>query len=135
MLFNKNLNLNYIEMKMISLNKEPAGSSLALAGYGLIICLLFWYVTPQIIQTFNDTAGSIDASIWLLLLFSITSYFVCLLTSSWLFRSLLVWIGLPNIKSMVLQFNELTLWQQFAFYWASFALLLLTAVLSLAAVL
>lgn len=82
-----------------------------------------------------DTGAAMYPTLWLLLLFSLFSFLCLALMSFLLLRYALVYMGLPPIKQMVLQFKHLTLWQQFAFYWALFALIWLAAIFTLMAVL
>lgn len=106
-----------------------------------IILLLVLAVTPLILvylfskaQEMDPTMGLLDAGIWQLLLLSILSFLILSLLSWWILQKAWTGLGLPKMNTMVSQFKTLTTCQQFAFYWASFALLLLAAVLSLVAV-
>ncbi|MGF1926307.1 MAG: hypothetical protein ACQUHE_19200 [Bacteroidia bacterium] len=121
-------------MKTIQMTKEQANHHIATIVYSILVCILLWHFLPVLIQHFNQTAGTVDASIWLLLLFAIICYIILALLSIWLFRCLLAQLGLPTINSMVSQFKTLSICQQLAFYWASFALLLLAALMSLIAI-
>lgn len=121
-------------MKTLNINKMYSDSSMVKVSGTIIICALLWHGLPFIIQWYNGTAGMIDSSIWLLLLFTIISFLGLSALAWWLLQRAWVSLGLPGIQTMVSQFKHLTLWQQFALYWASFALLLLAAVLSLVAV-
>lgn len=99
----------------------------------LLLYLLAQFI-PNWLQSENNTVGVLDPSIWQLWLFAMFS-FVLVTLGIWL---LLQWfwlkLGLPTIHSMVSQFKNLTLWQQFVCYWASFALLFLGALLAQAAI-
>jgi len=98
------------------------------------VLLLAWYFGPEGLHYVNETAGSIDQSIWLLILLSIITFLLFSALCWWLLKQLWLSLGLPALDQMVLQFNTLTLWQQLIFYWASFALLLLAASLCLTAI-
>ncbi|MOA37162.1 hypothetical protein D3C78_1587350 [compost metagenome] len=53
----------------------------------------------------------------------------------WLLHRFWLSLGLPDTGSMVSQFKALESWQQLSFLWASFALLLLTMLGVLSAIL
>ncbi|MES2653377.1 MAG: hypothetical protein V4663_16675 [Bacteroidota bacterium] len=86
------------------------------------------------IQEHDQTIGLLDAGIWQLVVLSTLCFMGLSSLSWWLLQKAWVSLGLPKIEMMVSHFKTLTICQQFAFYWASFALLLLAAVLSLVAV-
>jgi hypothetical protein len=115
-------------MKTLLINK------LWLVGYTLTLCLALWYFLPRIVQVIDTTAGVIDVGVWQLLLFGIIAFIALLGLCCGVFYFIIGCLGLPNINSMVSQFQRLTLWQQFALYLALFALLFLAGVLSLIAV-
>ena len=98
------------------------------------LAMIIWHTLPFLLQFNNPTVGLVDGGLWQLLLFSIISFLLLLVVSFLLFRWLLAQLAFPTFKTMVLQFNNLTLWQQYVGYWASFALLFAGALLSLAAV-
>lgn len=84
----------------------------------LLLCLLAQFI-PMWLQSDYIILGILDPSIWQLWLFALFSFgFISL--GIWL---LLQWfwlkLGLPTIYTMVSQFKNLTLWQQFVCYWAS----------------
>lgn len=93
----------------------------------LLLCLLFYHSLPLWIYAVDPTAALPDAGIWSLILLAILVFLLLLLLSGYLFKTSLNWLGLPEFNKMILQFNTLTLWQQYVCYWASFALLLLAA--------
>ncbi len=103
----------------------------------LFICAgvaLLWRSLPQLLTLMNPTVGLVDGGIWQLLLFSLISFLLLLSISILLFKWLLTQLAFPPINIMVLQFKNLTIWQQFVVYWASFALLFLGALLCLVAI-
>lgn len=101
----------------------------------LFLFLLFlWCFAPPWLRVFDETAGNIDQSIWLLVLLSLISFLLVVGLCWWLLQRVWQLIGLPLFSDMVSQFNTLLLWQQLSFYWASFALLLLAASVCLAAI-
>ena len=96
--------------------------------------LFLWCFAPPWLRLFDETAGNIDQSIWLLVLLSLISFLLVAGLCWWLLQQIWKMIGLPSLSDMVSQFNTLLLWQQLSFYWASFALLLLAASVCLSAI-
>ena len=101
--------------------------------FGLLI--LFWFIAPKLIQMNDSTAGSIDPSIWLLILLALICFLMLLALCWWLLKHFWKALNLPAFGLMVSQFKFLELWTQLGFYFACFALLLLAGVACLAAVL
>jgi hypothetical protein len=110
------------------LNRSARGAAPVLIVYFL------WQLLPYILTEINPTVGLLDESVWQLLLFAIVCFLLMLALCLLLFSLFLAGSGLPLISTLVSQFKTLNLWQQIILYWASFALLLLGAVCSLAAV-
>ncbi len=101
----------------------------------LTILALLWPFAQQMVFNSDETAGYIDpGSMVQLLLMSLITFIVIVVLSGWLFKRFLAAQNLPGMGIMVLQFRKLELWQQLGFYWASFALLLLAAAMSVMAV-
>lgn len=101
----------------------------------LVIMVLLWPLVQHMVLSYDAAAGYIDpGNMVLLVAAALISYLMVLLLSGWLLRRGLAALGLPGLGIMVLQFKKLELWQQLGFYWASFALLLLAAVLCMAAI-
>lgn len=96
--------------------------------------VLFWQMLPLLLQGDDSAAGLVDGGIWQLLLFGIIAFFSLLVITAMLFKWLLALLALPTINTMVSQFKNLQLWQQFVLYWALFALLFLGGLLSLMAI-
>ncbi|WP_161603028.1 hypothetical protein [Pedobacter arcticus] len=94
----------------------------------LFVLLLLWFVIPYLIYPLDPTAALPDVGIWSLILLSIIVFLMLLLLSTYLFKRMIKWLGLPAFDRLVSQFKTLTLWEQYVFYWASFALLLLAAI-------
>ncbi|MCX2453387.1 hypothetical protein OQX61_19105 [Pedobacter sp. PLR] len=99
--------------------EEPAGV--------FIVLMVLWTFGPIVLRGIDDTTGSIDQSIWLLVLLSIISFLLITGLCWWILNRAWVAIELPPISLMVSQFNTLHLWQQVRLYLASFGLLLLAA--------
>ena len=113
-------------------NSEQAEQRLPYIGpliFGILMAL--WLVMPKMIRFYDQTAGIVDSGIWILILLSLISFMMVSALSWWLLNRFWVSLGLPALGTMVLQFNTLALWQQLGFFWLSFALLLLAAVLCL----
>ncbi|WP_113651734.1 hypothetical protein [Pedobacter namyangjuensis] len=106
-------------------------SSMVILALGLIIA---WLSMPYLIKSIDQYAGLIDPAVWQLLLLACISFFAMLVLSMLTFNWLIRLAHLPSINTMVSQFKMFNSWQQFVFYWASFALLLLGALLSLVAI-
>jgi len=99
-----------------------------------LFLLVLWCFAPPWLRLFDETAGSIDQSIWLLILLSLISFLLIVSLCWWLLQRFWETAGLPSFSKMVSQFNTLLLWQQLSFYWLSFALLLLVASVCLNAI-
>jgi hypothetical protein len=96
--------------------------------------MLLWFIAPHWLSHIDETSGSIDQSIWLLIVLGLICFLGITAISWWLLHHFWISLGLPQLNSMALQFKRLELWQQLGFYWASFALLLLAALMSLIAI-
>lgn len=92
-----------------------------------LILLTIWTLSPALLRFADQTAGSIDQSVWLLIVLSLMSFLLTTGLSWWILQRFWLISGLPSISSMVLQFNTLLLWQQICFFLASFALLLMSS--------
>lgn len=117
----------YLKSAMPVLKNITLLLSIGIAAYLLI-------AIGSKLQELQPTMGVLDAGIWQLITLSALCFLGLSALAWWLLQRAWVSLGLPGIQTMVSQFKHLTLWQQFALYWASFALLLLAAVLSLVAV-
>ncbi|WP_162796180.1 hypothetical protein [Pedobacter namyangjuensis] len=93
-----------------------------------------WLSMPYLTRSIDQYAGLIDPGVWQLLLLACISFITMLALAMLIFNWLIRSNNLPSINTMVLHFKAFNSWQQFVFYWASFALLLLTALLSLVAI-
>ncbi|RYD92569.1 MAG: hypothetical protein EOP54_20610 [Sphingobacteriales bacterium] len=99
-----------------------------------VLLAVGWYILPLILTIVDWQVGLLDPGVWQLLLFSIITFTVMLALCILLFKWCLSASGFPAFQTLVSQFKNLALWQQFVCYWASFALLLLAALLSLLAI-
>jgi hypothetical protein len=100
-----------------------------------VILVLMWPMVQQQLFKFDRTVGYVDPSILVLILIGLICFLGLIGLCWWLFQRFLLVYELPGIGSLVLRFNELRLWVQLGFYFACYALLLLTAVGCLVAVL
>lgn len=99
----------------------------ALTFMQIAVLVLLWWALPKFLHNLDPFAALVDPGIWQLVLLGLISFIgVCLLCWYILVK---FWqkMGLPAIGHMVSQFKNLSLCIQFAFYWASFALLMLVA--------
>jgi len=118
----------------LSTNSRAVYETLKIAAL-LTIMVLLWPFAQQMVFSFDETAGYINpGSMALLVLISLITFIVIVVLSGWLLQRFLAAQNLPGMGVMVLQFKKLELWQQLGFYWASFALLLLAAAMSVMAV-
>ena len=99
-----------------------------------MLLLATWFFAPGWLRQVDGTVGSVDQSIWLLVVLSLISFMLITALCWWLLKRFWLVSGLPPIGTMVLQFNTLQLWQQLGLYLLSFALLLLAALGSLVAI-
>ncbi|WP_026905533.1 hypothetical protein [Pedobacter glucosidilyticus] len=97
--------------------------------------LIFYSAIPFWIYQLDDTAALPDAGIWVMILIALLTFLLFLVFIWNLFNKSWNSLGLPSISNLVLQFKQLTLWQQFVLYLSSFTLLLLTAIACLLAML
>jgi len=116
-------------MKTIGLNKleEPALEIVKVVMLFVILTLL-WPLAQETVLSLDPTSGYVDRSILILILLALICFLGMIGLCRWLLRRFWIALGLPGLGNMVLQFNELLLWQQLGFYFASFALLLLASV-------
>ncbi|TCD02719.1 hypothetical protein [Pedobacter psychroterrae] len=121
-------------MKSINLNK-PADSGLEILKVVMlfVVLALLWPLAQDIVLSIDPTSGYVDRSILILVLLALICFLGMIGLCWWLLKRFWMALGLPELGGMVLQFNELLLWQQLGFYCASFALLLLAGVGCLAA--
>lgn len=91
-----------------------------------VILLLLWPFAQSVVTYGDERIGIIDPNIWMLMLLSMICFMVVIGLCWWVLQRFWLSLGLPGLGSMVSQFKALESWQQLSFYWASFALLLLT---------
>lgn len=116
-------------MKSLSL-KRPADSGLEILKVVMlfVVLALLWPLAQDIVLSIDPTSGYVDRSILILVLLALICFLGMIGLCWWLLKRFWVALGLPELGGMVLQFNELLLWQQLGFYFASFALLLLAGI-------
>ncbi|WP_304066742.1 hypothetical protein [Pedobacter glucosidilyticus] len=96
---------------------------------------IFYGAIPSWIYQVDHTAALPDAGIWVMILIALLTFLGLFILLWYLFNKSWNSLGLPTIGNLVLQFKQLTLWQQFVLYLSSFSLLLLTAIACLLALL
>jgi hypothetical protein len=99
-----------------------------------LLLLVTWFFAPGWLRHIDGTTGSVDQSIWLLIVLGLITFMLVTALCWWLLQRFWLMSGLPPIGTMVLQFNTLQLWQQLGLYLLSFAILLLAALGSLMAI-
>ena len=99
----------------------------------VVVLMLLWSVITNVFSSPEMSTG-INQSVPLMVVLSLISFLLLLELSWWLLNRLWQRVGLPEIDSMVLHYKDLEVWQQIAFFWASFALVLLVGLGCLAAV-
>lgn len=115
-------------MDFNTLNGEPyLKRKVNYTGYLLtVILLLLWPFAQGMVTNGDERIGVIDPNIWMLMMLSVIYFMVVTALCWWVLQRFWLSLGLPGLGIMVLQFKALESWQQLSFYWASFALLLLT---------
>ena len=126
-----------VGMPLLDPSKKGRNNRKAPLMYALLlmILLLVWSVSPRLLQGFDATAGSVDQSIWLLVVLGLISFLIIINLSWWLFKYSWQQVGFPSIHSIVSLYDLLSPWQQLSFLLGSFALVLLATLGSLNAVL
>jgi hypothetical protein len=126
-----------VGMPLSDPSKKGRNNRKAPLMYVLLLMILFlvWSVGPRLLQGFDATAGSVDQSIWLLVVLGLISFLIIINLSWWLFKYSWQQVGFPSIHSIVSLYDLLSPWQQLSFLLGSFALVLLAALGSLNAVL
>lgn len=104
-------------------------------GLLFVILVLMWPMVQQLLHGADVTVGYVDPSILVLIVLSLICFLGLIGLCWWLMQRFLLVYELPGIGGLVSRFDELVLWQQLRFYLGLFALLLLSAVGCLAAVL
>ena len=100
----------------------------------MLSLMVLWSVVTEFFSSEEISTG-INQSVPIMIVLSLISFLVLVHLCWWLLQRFWMSVGLPGLGSMVLQFSSLELWIQLGFYWLSFALLLLTGLGCLAAVL
>ena len=90
--------------------------------FGLL--MIVWSGITTFLSSPEMSVG-INQSIPLMVVLSLITFLLLLELSWWLLTRFWLRVGLPGMDKMVLQFEDLQVWQKLAFLWASFALVLL----------
>jgi len=134
--------ISIIERKLIPYSRPRESLKGKVPEYGLgnphylfISLILLWGFGPLCLQILDDTAGSVDQSVWLVVVLGLICFMLVASICWWLLEHFWKQMGMVPVTLLVLRFNTLTLWQQVIFYWASYALLVFTAIGCLAVIL
>ena len=100
----------------------------------MLSLMVLWSLVTEFFSSPEISTG-INQSVPILIVLGLISFLVLVHLCWWLLHRFWLGIGLPALGSMVLQFSSLELWKQLGFFWLSFALLLLTGLGCLAAIL
>jgi hypothetical protein len=100
--------------------------------FGLL--LLLWISGNHWMPALYPQTGSLDQNIWLLIILSMICFLAITGICWWLLQRFWLALELPPFTTMVSQFKSLAPWQQLGFYLFCFAVLLFSAVGSLAAI-
>ncbi|MCD0489790.1 hypothetical protein LPB86_16220 [Pedobacter sp. MC2016-14] len=92
------------------------------------VALCFWLILRNwmLVENPNALVGEMDS--WLYVLQGLIVFLVVVPLSWWLLQRFWTELKLPSVDSLTVNFNEMELWQKLGFYFASFAVLLLSAV-------
>lgn len=93
-----------------------------------IILLLLWALEPPFLERLDDDAANIIQSVWLLVVLSLICFMLVITICWWLLKHFWKEMGMVSTKALVVQFKQLTVWQQIMIYWATYALMAFTAV-------
>jgi hypothetical protein len=104
----------------------PIIGSLAFA-FGIVLLLPYLF-------TGNSAIGFMDAGLWQLLALSFIAWVLLILAVAATLKLLLETTGLPGIIDMVEHFNTLTIWERYRLYLSLLAFLLVSAGLTLLAI-
>ncbi|HKG07219.1 MAG TPA: hypothetical protein VKB19_12205 [Pedobacter sp.] len=97
------------------------------------VLMLLWSLITAFFSNPEMSAG-INESVPLMVVLSLICFMMLVHLCWWLLNRFWLRVGLPGLGCMVILFGGLTSWQQVVLYWGSFALLLLSAIGCLAAV-
>ncbi|WP_285054547.1 hypothetical protein [Pedobacter ginsengisoli] len=100
----------------------------------MLSLMALWSVVTEFFSSPEISTG-INQSVPIMIVLSLISFLALVHLCWWLLQRFWLSVGLPGLSSMVLQFSSLELWKQLGFFWLSFALLLLTGLGCLVAIL
>jgi hypothetical protein len=99
-----------------------------------LLLLSIWFIPAASIHSIDPAAVAPDQSQWLMIVLSLITFLMIMALCWWLLDRQWRLIGLPPISQIVLHFKLITQCQQLAFYFFSFALVLLAALACLVAI-
>lgn len=120
-------NLNLKNMKTLTSDIQKVIPNVETLLKLSTFALLFWLAASSFRQGFSSTAALIDPAIFQVIGLAILTWALLLVVTAWLFRVIYHKLHPAAGWNFVTQFNVLLPWQQFAFYWACYALLLCSA--------
>jgi hypothetical protein len=100
----------------------------------LVVLMVLWGMVTEFWSSPEMTAG-INEGVPLMVVLALISFLVLLELVWWLLNRFWNRLGLPGLEVLVIYYRRMEVWQQVGLYWLSFALLLVSAVGCLAAVL
>ena len=115
---------------IISYYKRPKYNVIGM----FFITLVLWWAIPKWFSHYPEI-GFVDISIWHLITLGVLVWLFTQVASYYIFSKMMVWLGLPSVKTLILEFKLLTTWQKFILYAVLFALWWLSAILSLLVIL
>ncbi|MCD0489706.1 hypothetical protein LPB86_15800 [Pedobacter sp. MC2016-14] len=89
---------------------------------------LTWLVTRNSMLVNNPQALVGEGDTWLYMLQSMLAFFTVVPLCWWFLQRFWKELGLMPLTGLIIHFNDMELWQKLGFYFASFAVLLLSAV-------
>ncbi|WP_316813967.1 hypothetical protein [Pedobacter heparinus] len=124
----RDINIKYWGMNVINLVNEVKKEHRLMVGL-----MLLWSIVTELFSSPEMSTG-INQSIPLMVVLSLITFLLLLELSWWLLTRFWLRVGLPGVDSIFLNYKNLEVWQQIAFFWASFCLVLLVGLGCLVAV-
>ncbi|MES2826710.1 MAG: hypothetical protein V4687_01080 [Bacteroidota bacterium] len=116
-------------MKIFSLQADSIKTAQNLKPiHLLILTAMLYFLLQQTLQKIDPAAGYVDPSMLSLVIIGMFCFQLIFSLSLWIHKKFWSAIGLPDDYNFLSHFKQLSSCQQFVFYFASFALLVLAAV-------
>lgn len=100
----------------------------------LALSMIAWLAMPYIFGALQLAAGFVDLGVLHVVLLSFCCWLLAVSTAYFMFRLLLLRMGMPAITEIINHFKLLNLWEQYLIYLACYALLLCSAIGALIAI-